>query len=169
MRRPYLADDGSVFLALPKPLPWLRELSDDSKLLYAVLHGADQLGARFGATVEREIAREGSAHAGFRHSATITQRLLRHAASRAGSVPFLVFSADGREPYYAELQRIAREEGIRFVPGVPEAVTAAEREGRVARDCDRAHWNELGHELCAHVLEPAVRAALEHPDEAARR
>jgi hypothetical protein len=166
MLRPYLADDGRVVLALPKPFPWIRELSDSSKLLYALLHCWDQLGARFGDTVENEIARQGRSHPGFRHSSEITRLIFRRVAARVGDVPLLVFSADGPEPYYTEVQTIARELDLWFVRGVPEAIRRAERERGVARDSDGVHWNELGHELCARVLARHVQEALESSGEA---
>src|SRR5262249_24938969 len=137
-----------------------RGLSESSKLLYAVLHCWDQLGARSGATVETAIAREGSEHAGFRRSSRVTRELLRRGAARVRDVPLLLFCADGREPFHSEFRRIAREEGLTFVDGVTEEIRRAERDGECTRDGDAAHWNERGHEICARVLRERVEQAL---------
>lgn len=152
MRRPYLDDDGRIYSAVPKPLPWLRELGGTSKLVFAAFVGWDRLGALRGDTVEREIQRVGETHPGLVHSAATTKRILEMVRARCGPVPVVSFSADDRKPFYAVYQRICAECGIEVIDGVPQAVRAASKKGIEVRAADLCHWNDTGHRIVAETI-----------------
>jgi lysophospholipase L1-like esterase len=161
MRRPYLEADGVVRRRFPKPAAALRASGETVRLLWAMFFCWDRIAAHWAPTVETEIAAQGESHPGFARSVAITEELLWRVQSRAGNRPLLLFSADGREPYYETAARIARGAGFTFIDDVPEALHAAREGSAVVLADDRAHWNDLGHRICAAALEPSVRRSLE--------
>jgi hypothetical protein len=51
---------------------------------------------------------------------------------------------------------ISARHRIAFLVG-PDALKAAEEQGRVVTTADRAHWNDAGHRIVADLLAAALR------------
>lgn len=157
-RRPYLADDGAVFYAVPKTFPWVRTtLQPHSAVVDFVVSRLDRLGAD--RHVEAAIESEGPTHPGFQHSCRITGELLRRFQKRAAPAPVFAFEVSGGEPFQGAFRLLCRDAGIVFLDGVPDAVKAAEARGVCCRGRDDQHWNEVGHAIVAEALAPRLREA----------
>ncbi len=82
-----------------------------------------------------------------------TADLLRMMRQRAG-VPVVVFSARPDHAFdFWSVSDVCRRAGVEFIPGVGEAVEAAQAAGeRVSGFPVDAHWNRRGHEIAAGVI-----------------
>lgn len=158
LRRPYLTPDGNIMYALPGgfPLafPWLRGVANrHSRFLYFVFSRIDRATVTRRKPIERAIERQGVEHPLLRQSVQITDRLLKMIRARVPpEVKLCVFAVDNTPPYFESFIQLAHSNGFDVIEGVPEAIDKAERDGLCVRAADKAHWNELGHELAAGVL-----------------
>ncbi len=160
-RKPYLQEDGSILYALPKPLAGLRTFSNEYWRLGRRLFAEyDRIRAAHSTGIEADIVREGTANAAFRRSVAVTERLLDRIVATSRPAPVLAFCVGPEPPCRSEFARIAPLHGIEVVPGVQDAIVAARAEGREPFAGDGAHWDDLGHAICARVLVDHLRT---HP------
>jgi hypothetical protein len=87
-----------------------------------------------------------------------TVELLRMMQKRAG-VPVAVFSVRPDDVFgFWSVGEVCRRAGVEFIPGVGEAVEAAQAAGeRVSGLPVDAHWNGRGHEIAAGVIAAWLR------------
>jgi len=155
LRRPYITKDCKIFYAIPKRFSLIRNISNNySRFLYVVLSRIDKLAATKlkEKTVEKYIEKQGKHHSGFKHSAQITNKLIEMFRERNSKVRMFAFCVDFVPPYYEEFQNILKKNGIEFIDGIPQAIRGVEDKGYVTRASDGAHWNELGHRICAEKI-----------------
>lgn len=155
--RPYLSKQGEIFYAMPKQLSTLRTLREFtnkySSLLYLLISRIDILMANVFGTTEDVIAERGKSFDLFRESIDITDTLFKRIKERIPTGTSLyVFTVDDANPYYDELKYLLGKNDIAFIDGVPQAIREAEIAGIVVRAKDKAHWNEMGHQIAARVL-----------------
>jgi hypothetical protein len=149
MTRPYL-ENGEVIYAFPfqdfGPLHRLVRHSAVLRLLNLQLNSLKSPGESIEATLSPE-------HPWVRRSLATTEEILFRARARTGGTAVAAFSTD-RNPWApGELEAICRRVGIVWLPGVPEAIGAAEAAGQTidGRPHD-THWNAAGHAIVAAVL-----------------
>jgi lysophospholipase L1-like esterase len=159
MTRPYLLEDGRIVRRLPKSFAPLRELANRHVWsLYFILSRLDRLAARFGPSIEADIAREGPGHPLFAEASRLTNTLLARFRERAGPRRALyAFCVDEVFPFSGELRRLAAANGFTVIDGVGDAVAAAEAAGAVTRAEDGAHWNDEGHQIAGELLSHTIR------------
>lgn len=156
-RRPYPLDSGQNVYLNPKGLLHTIALKY-SRLLYSIVYRVDRAAglSRPNVAVEDEIERQGSSHSGLMSSSERTLEVLKRFRERCGTIPVFVFSIDDREPYFSLIQQLCAEADIEFIGGVGPALRAAESGGATTKAGDGGHWNALGHEVCAGVLNDAL-------------
>jgi len=155
LRRPYLMRNYKIFYAIPKRFSSIRNIANNySKFLYFVLSKIDKLVAtkRKEKTVEKHIEEQGEYHSGFKYSAQITNKLIEMFRKRNLKARMFAFCVDDVPPYYEEFRNILKKNGIKFIDSIPQAIREAENKGYVTRASDKAHWNELGHKICAENI-----------------
>ncbi len=158
-RRPYWLPETGVYFAVPSRFGFLQQLASRySRAGYALLQRADLLISGRRETIEAVIAREGAAHAGFQRSVRTSSALMQMVRRRSIATRVVTFSVDDGPPFYAALAEIARESGMEFVDGIPQAIRAAEGAGQPVRAADGSHWAEAGHRICARQLVSYLRA-----------
>ena len=159
LRRPYLGADGAISRRLPRPAPWLRHLANSRlRSLYWLLARLDRRrAARGGGETEARIAAQGDRYPPFAEAVEVTRRVFAMIRRRVpAAVPIYAFSVDGGDPYEDALRRLAEQNGMRYVDGVPQALAAAEGTGMTTRAADGAHWNGRGHGVAAAALAEAL-------------
>jgi chemotaxis protein histidine kinase CheA len=163
LRRPYLGTDGQVFYAFPRPWAAVRQWGNEhSHFLVFAFYRLDSIERRRRAgsgSIETEIANGGESHPAFARAVRTTEELLRRIRARCGSRPVFAFQVDGYEPSLTTFRRLAGRNGIGFLDGVPEAVTASSSAGSNPWAADGGHWNELGHRIAARTLEVSLHHA----------
>lgn len=154
MLRPYMTKEGSIIYALPKPIPWLRELiNKHSRFLYFVVSRIDRLRAKQSVSVEDIIRKEGRSFPLFMESVEITEQIFQKIKKRIpAETPLYVFSIDDTSPYYNAFKKILNKNKIALIDSVPQAIKRAEQKGIVVRASDKAHWNETGHQIIMDEL-----------------
>ncbi|HJU04297.1 MAG TPA: SGNH/GDSL hydrolase family protein [Nitrospiraceae bacterium] len=159
MRRPYWID-GKIQMILPAG-SWerTREFANrHSRFMYFLLSRMDRLRARFASdSVETDIERQLFDHPGFRHAIQITDELMGRVRARAGAIPILAFSCDGRSPYTEAFQSISTHHDIRFL-NAGTMVREAKDRGEDVLDEDQGHWNEDGHRLVGELFAGYIKA-----------
>jgi len=153
LRRPYMDKEGRVFYALAKPFSWFREfINMNSRFLYFVFSRLDKL-ASSDSSVEDIIAVKGRMYELFQDSVEITERLLGKIKARVPrNTRVYAFSVDVTTPYYDEFRRMSRANEFLFMDDVPKAILKAQEQGVVVKAADKAHWNEMGHEIVSGVI-----------------
>ena len=155
MRRPYMAEDGSIVYAMPASLPWLRHFANKySRALYFMLSRLDMRAAarRQGESIEHVIREKGMSHPEFKEAVAVTEHLFRMIVQRAGRATVLAFDESDAEPYHTLFCQILERNGIREIAGLPQALRQAETRGQVVRAKDGSRWNDAGHHVVAQVL-----------------
>lgn len=87
----------------------------------------------------------------------ITAEIMRRVKTRAGKTPIVAFCVGGQQlqgPFY---ERMCRESGIHFVPGVTEAVMETQARGVVVSGVEKgrqvdSHFNAVGHAIMGQKL-----------------
>ena len=128
-----------------------------SRLFYAVsnrIHRLlDHLAQQgFLPSVEKVIERRGSDYKSFRKSIGVTDQIVKKLRERAGQTPIIAFTVDDRQPYLEQFRKIFSKYKIEFIERVPKAIRQAESQEAMVRIEDQAHWNKIGHRICAEVL-----------------
>ena len=158
-RRPYLADDGTIFYAVPRPFAWIRtDLQPNVAVVDFVVSRIDRLRADRESSSETAVETQGPTHPGFVHSCRITGEILRRFRAAAGAVPVFAFDVSGRQPWESAFRTLTRDAGIELLEGVAAHVRAAEERNVVCRGRDAQHWNEEGHRQVAEALVERLRA-----------
>lgn len=153
MTRPYW-EDGRVVSRFPENVAWgpLYNLARTSYLLRLVNVNVVFLRARSVGSVERTATRDDP---DVQRATNTTVELLTMMRRRAG-VPVAVFSVRPEDADGGGLWSVAdacRRAGVVYIPGVGEAVAAAEAAGeRVTGLPVDAHWNGRGHDIAAGVI-----------------
>ena len=151
MNRPYW-EHGRLVARFPENAAWgpLYNLVRHSYLLRFVNVNLHFMRSRVLDSAERTLTRD---DADVVAATSVTIELLSMIKKRAGA-PVAAFSArpDGLFSFWSESE-VCRRAGIAFIPGVGEAVEAADEAGEhvTGRPVD-AHWNSRGHEIAAEVL-----------------
>jgi len=157
-RRPYLSVDGQIYYAVPakhKFIKYVREnINPHSKLLAFIFKRADKITAYINKnnTIENDIAAQGPEHPGFKRASRLTARLMKMVRERCPHANILVFCGDDGSPFYEEIKKIAQENHMAFIDGIPQAIAAANQTGATTYAEDKAHWNELGQKIVAEKL-----------------
>jgi hypothetical protein len=180
MRRPYLDDQGQIFYKNPARLNFIPEaLLENSRLIFYGYLKINKIMAYLNRknTVYRQIKQDAVRQREFTAACRTTGKLLAMIKERTAGVVQLAFCSDVAQPFYDELQKLSAANGFCFIEGVPQSIRESERQGRVTRAADRAHWNELGHRLAAapliayfnehQVLKKSSRAPQARPGRAA--
>ena len=156
MRRPYLAPDGQIMYALPKPWPRVRNFANRySHLLYYVFKRLDRIGSQ--ESVEDAIEQKGASIPEFEESVEITGKALaRMKARMSAGTRFYLFSVDDSEPYYGRIRRLCEREGIVFIDGIAKAIRQAEANHIVVKAADGGHWSPEGHRIAAGIIGKAL-------------
>jgi len=95
----------------------------------------------------------------YRRELGATGEALRRLRALFEGVPGFVFDVSGGDGRIgADLLRLASDAGFRRLDVVAELGRRAD--GREITQADRAHWNELGHQLAGEILGERIAAAL---------
>ncbi len=153
LRRPYYKDD-EVRYKTPSSFAAIREFAANySEFLYFIIKKVDGLKARPAKSSESMIEQQGTSYPLFKESVETTDQLLGKIRARIpSSTPIYAFSTNHGFPYYDEFKRMSEKNGIYFIDGTSQALTAAESKGITIRSADKAHWNNQGHRIVADVL-----------------
>jgi hypothetical protein len=152
MRRPYLDDCGKIFYKNPARLNVIPDnLLENSRLIFYGYLKFNKLLAYLNRknTIYRQIKTDVVTQREYARACRTTGRILMMITERTPGVERLAFCSDKAQPFYDEMKQLAAARGFHFIDGVPQAIREAEKRGRVTRAADRAHWNELGHQLAA--------------------
>jgi lysophospholipase L1-like esterase len=163
-RRPYLQPNGSTgyglavstFQHLRKISRFLDWLSGRSEKLYLALSGQEK---RVG---EYWISNKKREYPPFDRAVGVTEKIVAKIKDRlpAGTA-LLAFSADVYQPQLDEFQRIFQENGFLFTAAPASLVERTAIEDKAdTKARDGYHWNEKGHELIAHRLQPLLSEIL---------
>jgi len=152
MTRPYW-EQGQVVQRFPENRDWgaLYRLVRHSYLLRLLNANLLFFRSRSAGSIEATL------HTGdpdVKRATDATVEVLTMIRERAG-VPVVAFSARSEE-YFAFWSRadVCRRAGVRFIPGVGEAVDAAAEAGEQVTGAPvDAHWNGRGHKLAAGLIE----------------
>lgn len=158
-RRPYLMPDGTIEVRKPRdPLIGpLVPLADHSRLGAWVLTRLGRMRAAYSPlSVEDLIMAQGETHPGFQESVEITRALLKKLKDRCGDTPLMIMAVGEIPPFAGAFKKLCDEVGIIHVGGIAAAHREAEKQHKTVRSGDRAHWNELGHQLAAEVVVKAL-------------
>jgi hypothetical protein len=151
LTRPYW-EDGRIVSKFPENPAWgpLYNLARHSYLLRLVNVNLTFLRARSVGSIERTARADDPDVV---QAVSTTADLLRMMRQRAG-VPVVVFSARPDRAFdFWSVSDVCRRAGVEFIPGVGEAVEAAQAAGeRVSGLPVDAHWNRRGHEIAAGVI-----------------
>jgi hypothetical protein len=151
LTRPYW-ENGRVVSKFPENPSWgpLYNLARHSYLLRLVNVNLVFLRARSVGSIEQTAKAEDPDIA---QAVSTTAELLRMMRTRAG-VPVVVFSVRPDQAFsFWSVSDVCRRAGVEFIPGVGEAVEAAQAAGeRVSGLPVDAHWNRRGHEIAAGVI-----------------
>jgi lysophospholipase L1-like esterase len=162
MRRPYLVE-GTVRHLFPKPATrLLREFAiQHSRLLYVATSRFDRLVARYSrsGSVEHVIERLGLDMPEFSEAVRVTDEIIGRTRELVGDTPIVAFSSLPGPATLRAFADISARHRIDFLAAVPDALKAAEQQGRVVTTADRAHWNEAGHQVVADALAAALGSA----------
>lgn len=151
MTRPYW-EGGRAVLRFPENDAWgpLYNLVRHSYLLRLANVNLHFLRSRSAGSVERGVTREDP---DVRRATDVTVELLAMMRRRA-HVPIVVFSVkpDAWFPFWSASE-VCRRADVTYIPGVGEAVDAADEAGEVVtgKPVD-AHWNGQGHAIAARVI-----------------
>jgi hypothetical protein len=152
LTRPYW-ENGRVVSKFPENPSWgpLYNLARHSYLLRLVNVNLVFLRARSVGSIE-QTAKAGDPD--IAQAVSTTAELLRMMHARAGA-PVAVFSVRPDHAFsFWSVSDVCRRAGVEFIPGVGEAVEAAQAAGeRVSGLPVDAHWNRRGHEIAAGVLD----------------
>jgi hypothetical protein len=159
MPRPYIDLEGKITYRYAKYDNWFIDLpsliSENIRLLKVInkqLSFLINAGFKKKAILD-EIAQEGEAHKGFRHSIEITKLIMSMVKKRAGEIPVYLFSITDRQPFYDAIKNISRSVGIHFIDGVPQRLNKFENQRpSITKASDRVHLNELGNRIIAEKL-----------------
>jgi len=158
--RPYWVS-GQIVYVLPKRYSAsIRQFAlEYSRLLYLVISRMDRaLGYLPLSTVETEIFAKGVGHPGLARSVLVTDDLMSKVRARVGQVPVVAFNVGGGYSVYTDaFRQISSRHGILFLDDVEVAVSAVEDKGIVIRARDKAHWNEIGHQIAGKVITEHLR------------
>lgn len=160
MRRPYLTKDGIEYKN-PNNFSIVRNFANKhSRFLYVIINMIDKINKIFDKTsVESLIVTHGKSYLFYKESIETTERLIKQIRLRTPSTTQIYFfSADYFSPYYEELKRISKENGIYFIDGIPQSLLYAEAGGITVRAKDRTHWNEKGHQIVAYLLKEYIES-----------
>ena len=151
LTRPYW-ENGRVVSKFPENPSWgpLYNLARHSYLLRLVNVNLVFLRARAVGSIEQTAKAEDPDIA---QAVATTADLLRMMRERAG-VPVVVFSVRPDRAFsFWSVSDVCRRAGVEFIPGVGEAVEAAQAAGeRVSGLPVDSHWNRRGHEIAAGVI-----------------
>ena len=151
LTRPYW-ENGRVVSKFPENPSWgpLYNLARHSYLLRLVNVNLVFLRARSYDSIERTARAEDPDIA---QAVSTTAELLRMMRTRA-AVPVVVFSVRPDHAFsFWSVSDVCRRAGVAFIPGVGEAVEAAQAAGeRVSGRPVDPHWNRRGHEIAAGVI-----------------
>jgi hypothetical protein len=162
MRRPYLLDDGTVQYRVPTHLGISAlDILGYSEAAYWFYTRSEKVFRRLGfPTVEDKMRKEGTAFQEFSHSIHLTTRLIAMVRNRIPAATIVAFCSEDYLPDFGQVHKIFETNGIKFVYGVPRAIREAHDMGYVVKQMDNAHWNQLGHSICAKVLAKDLNAYL---------
>jgi hypothetical protein len=151
MTRPYW-ENGRVVMKFPENQAWgpLYNLAEHSYLVRLLNVNLNFLRARSAESVERGLAADDPDVV---RATAATVEVLVNMQRRAGK-PVVVFSTktDGYFPFWS-VSDVCLRADVRFIPGVGEAVDAADDRGEsVTGKPYDAHWNAAGHAIAARVI-----------------
>ncbi|GAB5450652.1 MAG: hypothetical protein Hals2KO_09800 [Halioglobus sp.] len=148
-RRPYFSN-GRISYRLPKPNPALWHFANEhSRLLYFLLTRLDRLRPAPQPSSEDYINNRGRSFPAFAQAVEVTGLLLAKIRERVPArVPIYAFVTSEADVF----RELAEDNGIRFVPEVPRALSRARAQGAVLEAGDGAHWNNAGHRIVANAL-----------------
>lgn len=163
MSRPYFIEER-VEYKLPRSYPGIRDFANrHSRFLYFVISKLDHLNAGSSVTIEREFEQTGANHPLFKKSVEVTDKLIARIRNRVPSdIPIYAFLTDEFEPYDSAFRVIAERHGINFVAGITSRMTDAENSGLTTKAEDKAHWNELGHQIVADTLQASLQKEVQN-------
>lgn len=151
LTRPYW-ENGRMVSKFPENPAWgpLYNLARHSYLLRLVNVNLVFLRARSVGSIERTARADDP---DVIQAVSTTADLLRMMRQRAG-VPVVVFSARPDRAFdFWSVSDVCRRAGVEFIPGVGEAIEAAQAAGeRVSGFPVDAHWNRRGHEIAEGVI-----------------
>lgn len=153
--RPYMNENGDIFYEYPRTLfnsNKFRFIAKHSKLLSFINF---RIGSMLYDSVENEIVNKGLEHRGFKRSIRITTKLMKQIKQRCNHIA--AFCVDYQQPFYDEVKQICFTQGIHFIDGIPQNIEIQEQKGFITRASDKAHWNELGHQIAANKLYEYLR------------
>lgn len=159
MTRPYL-EDGEIVYRYPHASWLFRNVVRESYLLRFVGLRLDIFMATHFPATNRETQHYIPL---FGQAFEVTSKILAMVRRRAGERPVLSFSAcDHDSGRWAD---ISRDNGIDYIAGVPDAVSAAKQSGLVVDGSPKdRHWNGVGHAIAGRVIvDDLVRRGLVRP------
>lgn len=110
------------------------------------------LNSHYTVSVEDQIISVGKTYPKFRQSSETTSTIMKMAKKRCRNIRLITFETFGSSPFYDEFKRISEFNGIDFIDGLPQSITAAQNKGLVVKAGDGAHWSELGHKIAAEQI-----------------
>lgn len=161
-RRPYLAQDGSIFYQVPKSwwqrlvfLSWLKKRWDGVQ--QNVFKQEIQAGEYYIATEKRNFPP-------FDESVKRTEQIVTMIRKRLPEeTKLVVFTADTYEPQLTEMKRIFEAHGATFLEDPVRLLEATQLEQKIAlKSVDNCHWNEKGQAVIAKGLLPHLKKVMSY-------
>ncbi len=161
LRRPYMSASGEIFFAIPKKHSLIRDMViKHSRLLYFILSRLDMLEAG-GESIEDGIRERGMKVEAFRESVDITGKLIRSIKDcLPANTSLYAFCVYQEEPFFSQMRKIFRENGVPFIESVSRELVRARRERLDISADDCRHFNCMGHRLVAGELEKFFKEKL---------
>ena len=162
--RPYLIDN-SIEKRYAARLP-LRWLNDHSMVFQLVLTSIEKIwNSRVHdkkETTEAKIASLGQEYPPFQRSISTTRQLLQKLKDRlAPDTPLILFYVgEYQDNYHLALQSICEDLDIPLINSISRRLEEHQKEKKNIFAKDRAHWNELGHQIAAEELSVVLRSYL---------
>lgn len=155
MTRPYLIK-GQVEMRYPVQTGnWITRFVQSSYVMRFLQVSGQALARESLARQAESLLREGNPF--LDEAMAVTAEIMRRVKTRAGKTPVVAFCIGGQQlqsPFY---ERVCRESGIHFVPGVTEAVMETQVRGVVVNGVEKgrqvdSHFNAVGHAAMGQKL-----------------
>ncbi len=153
-RRPYWVNKQIVYQIPKESLVPVRDWAyRHSRFLTMLFSRWDKLHALApSGTVEGIIEQQDGHVEAFARALEVTDDLMGMVRARVGNLPIVAVSCNAREPYTEAFTQISSHHGITFLGDAAEAMQAANNRGDDVLAADRAHLNELGHEVFGRTI-----------------
>lgn len=155
--RPYYINE-SIQYDYPAVIPF-RWLNDNLLVFQLIFTSIEKIRNsskhQNGLTAEAKIKAEGQNYPLFKSAAERTKQLLQKFKTRVkGKSQLAIFYVgDYQDNYHVMLQAICNDLDIKLISSISKKLEEAIKQEKNIYAKDQAHWNELGHQITAELLE----------------